>query len=222
MATTPRLTTAGVRVWIINPGRPYKANSFTEKECRIRLGHAVAQIMADVSFLECRAHHFPLKWSWRRGTERSWACWSNNVHLNRLENKPAFLNLRSSLERWYSSSSEAFVSSLSFASTPPCVMHSEMLFCSAGAIELLYTSCQLDDDDNNHLPTAVCVTATGTRPNQPVPVQPASVHGRAGTGEPPQALRTGHLHPHPPRRARHESRRRLRQVSRSTRHVDRP
>lgn len=44
--------------WIINPGRPYKANCFMVKECQICLGHTVAETMPDVSFLECRAHRF--------------------------------------------------------------------------------------------------------------------------------------------------------------------
>lgn len=32
-----------------------------EKECKICLGHAIAQIRPDVLFLECRAHHFPVR-----------------------------------------------------------------------------------------------------------------------------------------------------------------
>lgn len=51
------LLTRGL-LWIINPGRPYKPNCFMEKECQLCLGHGAAQILPDVLFLECRAHHF--------------------------------------------------------------------------------------------------------------------------------------------------------------------
>lgn len=51
------LLTRGL-LWIINAGRPYKPNCIMEKECQICLWHTVAQIVPDMLFLECRAHHF--------------------------------------------------------------------------------------------------------------------------------------------------------------------
>lgn len=56
----------------------------------------------------------------------------------------------------------------------------------------------LELKQNNRFQMQCLPAATGAGPYQPVYLQPAPVHGRAGAGEHAEALQPGHLHTHSP------------------------
>lgn len=65
-------------------------------------------------------------------------------------------------------------------------------------LESLWYYKTLDSNRNARPQMRSLFAATGAGPYQPVYLQLASVHGRAGAGEHAEALQSGHLHTHSP------------------------